>query len=75
MISLRGEGALSNPQLGERTTMKSMSPWFQMVSLLDGIRKTISKIEANRSDSESMNHRTTSTETSKSQGQSARGAS
>jgi hypothetical protein len=29
--------------------MKSVSPWFQTAHLLNGIRKTVSEIEANRS--------------------------
>jgi hypothetical protein len=29
--------------------MKSVSPWFQTAQLLNGIRKTVSEIEANRS--------------------------
>ena len=37
--------------------MKSMSPWFQTASLLNGIRKTISNIEASRGDSASFQHR------------------
>ncbi|HXY36921.1 MAG TPA: hypothetical protein VEI07_22020 [Planctomycetaceae bacterium] len=28
--------------------MKSVSPWFQTAQLLNGIRKTVSEIEANR---------------------------
>jgi hypothetical protein len=28
--------------------MKSVSPWFQTAHLLNGIRKTVSEIEANR---------------------------
>ena len=37
--------------------MKSMSPWFQTVNLLNGIRKTISKIEASRGDSAAFQRR------------------
>ena len=29
--------------------MKSLSPWFQTAHLLNGIRKTVSEIEATRS--------------------------
>jgi hypothetical protein len=32
----------------ERFEMKSVSPWFQTAQLLNGIRKTVSEIEANR---------------------------
>jgi len=33
----------------ELSRMKSVSPWFQTAQLLNGIRKTVSEIEANRS--------------------------
>jgi hypothetical protein len=32
--------------------MKSISPWFQTAHLLNGIRKTVSEIEATRSTDE-----------------------
>lgn len=32
--------------------MKSISPWFQTAHLLNGIRKTVSEIEATRSSDE-----------------------
>jgi hypothetical protein len=39
--------------------MKSVSPWFQTAQLLNGIRKTVSEIEANRSVPADRNARTT----------------
>jgi hypothetical protein len=39
--------------------MKSVSPWFQTAQLLNGIRKTVSEIEANRATPPDRSPRTT----------------
>jgi hypothetical protein len=41
--------------------MKSISPWFQTAHLLNGIRKTVSEIEATRSTDERRVTRVTRT--------------
>jgi hypothetical protein len=38
--------------------MKSVSPWFQTAQLLNGIRKTVSEIEASRAVPAERNSRT-----------------
>jgi len=53
--------------------MKSLSPWFQTANLLDGIRKTYSRIEAVRSGSRSIDRRSGAADDSKPKGKSSRG--
>jgi hypothetical protein len=49
------------PRVSELLSMKSISPWFQTAHLLNGIRKTVSEIEATRSTDERRENRVTQT--------------
>jgi len=51
-VKMLRKGVGTPAALWEFLSMKSISPWFQTAHLLNGIRKTVSEIEATRSTDE-----------------------